>query len=105
MTFVFTFASAGLLGKLFARRRSDYLRLLLTVTVLMLLLGLNVSVLGLVDFGGSSIAPVVAFFALIVLLDGVFVVAFVCLRWKHSVGGAGASTGNAARPSHDHTST
>lgn len=69
---VFVVAATGVLGKLWARRSSDYLRILLTVTVLMLLLGLNVSVLGLVDFGGASMAPVVTFFSMIVLLDVVF---------------------------------
>lgn len=76
----FTLVTAGGLGVMLARTPSDYLRFLLTVTTLMLFLGLNVSVLGLVDFGGSSLAPVVAFFALIVLLDAVFVVCFAVLR-------------------------
>lgn len=80
LTIVFTLASAGLLGRMLGRTWSDYLRLLLTVTVLMLFLGLNVSVLGLVDFAGGTITPVVAFFALVLLLDAVFAFAFVTLR-------------------------
>jgi hypothetical protein len=70
---VFVVAVTGVLGNLWARGRLDYLRLLVTVAVLMLLLGMNVSVLGLVDFGGGSMGPVFAFIGLILLLDGVFV--------------------------------
>jgi hypothetical protein len=82
---VFVVAATGVLGRLWARRSSDYLRILPTVTVLMLLLGLNVSVVGLVDFGGASMAPVVVFFSLIVLLDGVFaaLVAMAIPRLAH----------------------
>jgi hypothetical protein len=68
----FVVAFTGVLGNLWARGSPDYLRLLVTIAVLMLLVGLNVSVLGLVDFGGASMGPVFAFFGLIVLLDGVF---------------------------------
>ena len=76
----FTLVTTGGLGVVLARTPSDYLRLLLAVTTLMLFVGLNVSVLGLVDFGDSSLGPVVAFFALIVLLDAVFVLCFAVLR-------------------------
>jgi len=86
---VFLFAATGLLGAAFARRGSDYLRLLLTVIVLVLFLGLNVSVLGLVGFAGGSIVPVVAFFGLIVLLDAVFVAAVIGLQRVLSLRGHG----------------
>lgn len=89
LTGVFTLVATGLLGAAFARRRSDYLRLLLTVTVLVLFLGLNVSVLGLVGFSGDSILPVVAFFGLIVLLDAVFAAVFIGLQSALSLRGRG----------------
>ena len=92
----FALVTAGGLGAMLARTPSDYLRLLLAVTTLMLFLGLNVSVLGLVDFGGSSLGPVVAFFALIGLLDAAFVVGFVTLRRVRWNGAPRASI--AARP-------
>jgi len=87
LTGVFTFAATGLLGAAFARRRSDYLRLLLAVALLVLFLGLNVSVLGLVSFSGGSILPVVAFFGLIVLLDAVFAAVFIALPSARSLRG------------------
>lgn len=92
----FTLVTTGGLGVILAGTPRDYLRLLLAVTTLMLFLGLNVSVLGLVDFGGSSLGPVVAFFALIGLLDAVFVAGFVALRRVHWNGAPRAS--NATRP-------
>jgi hypothetical protein len=76
-----TGAVAGLttlgLGTVLARRWTDYLRLLGTVVVLMVLVGLNISVLGLIDFGGASLVPVLNFFALVVLLDAVYAVAYL----------------------------
>lgn len=81
---VFVIAFTGVLGTQWARDRTDYLRLLATVATLMLLLGLNVSVLGLVDFGGASVRPVATFFALIVLLDAVFAAAVAVISaWPH----------------------
>ncbi len=64
------------IGQVVAQRWTDYLRLLLTVVVLMVLVGLNISVLGLVDFGEASLLPVVKFLALVVLLDAVYAMAY-----------------------------
>ena len=50
--------------------------------VLMVLVGSNISVLGLVDFGGASMMPVLRFFGLVALLDAVFAGAFLALRWS-----------------------
>jgi len=84
-TGAFTLGTTGALGRLLSRRSSDYVRLLLTVTVLVVFLGLNVSVLGLVEFSGGSLLPVVVFFGLIVLLDLVFTVVFAALQWRQLV--------------------
>ena len=48
----------------------------------MVSVGLNVSVLALVEFSGSSIVPVMAFLSLIVLLDLVFAAVFLALQWS-----------------------
>ena len=92
LTGVFTLVTTGLLGGSLARRWSDYLRLLLTITVLMVFLGLNVSVLGLVEFSGGSLLPVVVFLGLIVLLDLVFAVVFAALQWRRLVESTGAES-------------
>ena len=80
LTVAFTVLTSGLLGVMFARGWGDFLRLLLTVSVLALCLGLNVSALGLVGFSGGSILPVVVFFGLIVLLNVVFVAGVIGLH-------------------------
>lgn len=80
LTIGFTVVAPALIGAAHGSVRSDYFRVLLTVAVLMLFVGLNVSVLGLVDFSGASIAPAVTFFALVVLLDAVFAVGFAILQ-------------------------
>lgn len=80
LTVGFTVVAAALVGAAHGSVRSDYFRVLLTVTVLMLFVGLNVSVLGLVDFSGASIAPAVGFFALLALLDAIFAVGFAILQ-------------------------
>ena len=94
LTVVFSLVTTGILGAAFAQRSGDYLRLLLTVSVLMLFLGLNVSVLGLVGFSGGSILPVVAFFGLIVLLDAVFVAAAIGLESAFSFSGGPGENGH-----------
>lgn len=74
------------LGLAFGQERADYLRLLTTITVLTLLVGINVSVLGLVEFAGDSTLPVLEFFALIVMLDAVYAFAFAVLRRRWLTG-------------------
>jgi hypothetical protein len=80
LTGAFTLVTTGVLGGLLARVWSDYLRLMLVVTVLVVFLGLNVAVLGFIEFSDGSLAPVVAFFGLIVLLDLVFAAVFALLQ-------------------------
>lgn len=82
MTVVFIIISTVVLGAALARQRTDYLRPGLSVTTLTVLLGLNVSVIGLVDMSGDSLRPIVMFVALIVLLDVVYAAVFAGLQWK-----------------------
>ena len=83
LTVAFIIAMTGGFSLAFGHERGDYLRLLITTTVLTLIVGMNVSVLGLVDFAGGSIRPVLAFFGLIVLLDVAYASTFAILgrRW------------------------
>lgn len=77
-------------GLALGEKASDYVRALITSTVLTLFVGLNVSVLGLVAFAGDSILPVLEFFALIVLLDVVYALAFAVLRRRWLMVGYGS---------------
>jgi hypothetical protein len=76
----FVVVATLLTGRLYARTWSDHPRILATITLVTALLGLNLSLLGLVDFDGSSLAPVLAFFGLTGLLAAVYTLVFVALR-------------------------
>lgn len=80
MTMVFTIASSGVIGLLYERSWRHYGVVLLTSTVLVLLLGLNVSVLGLVSIPRGSFYLVAEFLGLIVVLNAVFVAVFIGLE-------------------------
>lgn len=91
MTLVFTLASSITISLLYARswRRHDqhqaayYGAILLTCTVLVLLLGLNVSALGLVDIPRGSLFLVAELFGLIVAITAVYAAVFIALERKH----------------------
>jgi hypothetical protein len=80
LTAIFAVVVAGALGLAFRAGATGYGRLLVTTTLLMLLVGINLSVLGLVDFAGDSLRPVSMFFGLVILLDAVYAIAFGLLR-------------------------
>jgi hypothetical protein len=80
LTVGFVVVAGGVIGAVLARRPTDYLWALLCTTVLTIFVGLNVSVLGMIDFTGAPLGPVVEFFGLIVLLDAVFAVSYLVVR-------------------------
>lgn len=51
LTGLFEIVVAGALGLAFGNDLTDHWRLLVAITVLMLFVGMNLSVLGMVDFG------------------------------------------------------
>ena len=85
MTTVSTLAMAAIIGRLYGRTWAHYAAILLTCTVLVLLLGLNVSVIGLVFIPGSSIYLIAELFGLILALNLVYAVMFIALEWKNFV--------------------
>jgi len=85
MTVVFTLATATLLSLLYGRKWKHYIAILLTCTVLVLLLGLNVSVIGLVDVPSSSVYLVMELFGLILALNLVYVAIFITLERKNLI--------------------
>jgi hypothetical protein len=80
LTIVFTLLMAAAIGRLYARKWSHYAAILLTCSVLVLLLGLNVSVIGLVSIPRSSLYLIVELMGLIVALNVAFAIAFAVLE-------------------------
>jgi len=81
-TVVFTFSTAGLVGLLFGRASSDFGAVLSTTAVLVIFLGLNISVIGLVEFDGGSAYLVLELLGLVLAIGAFYASAFVALEWK-----------------------
>lgn len=80
MTAVFTLATAVFISLLYRRSWMNFGAVLLTCTVLVLLLGLNVSTIGLVDIPRGSFYLVMELFGLIIALNIVYMAAFIALE-------------------------
>jgi len=79
MTVAFTLVTGGLISLLFGRNWSDAGAIMLTTTVLVLFLGLNISAIGLVEFDAGSTILVVELFGLVVVIDAVYATTFALL--------------------------
>ena len=82
VTVFFTLGMAVLIGRLYARRWIHFGAVLLTCFVVVLLLGLNVSVIGLVEVPRSSLYLILELFGLILALNVVFAAVFMFLERK-----------------------
>lgn len=82
MTIASTIVMAAIIGRLYARTWVHYAAILLTCAVLVSLLGLNVSVIGLISIPRSGIYLIFELVGLILALDMVFAVVFAALQWK-----------------------
>jgi hypothetical protein len=82
MTIVSTTVMVAIISRVYGRSWTHYAAILLTCTVLVLLLGLNVSVIGLIAIPGSSLYLIAELFALILALNLVYAVVFIVLEWK-----------------------
>lgn len=80
MTAVFTLATAVLVSLLYPKSWTRFGAVLLTCVVLVLLLGLNVSAIGLVDIPRSALYLVTELFGLLLALNVVYVVVFIALE-------------------------
>jgi hypothetical protein len=80
MTAVFTLGMAALITLLYGRSWVKFASVLVTCIVLVALLGLNVSVIGLVSIPLGSFYLVVELFGLIVALNVVYVTVFIALQ-------------------------
>lgn len=81
LTIVFTLGTAVVLSVLFGRTLAAFGAILVTSTVLVALLGLDVSVIGLIRIPTSSLYLVVELAGLIVVLAGSFAAVVIVLAW------------------------
>jgi hypothetical protein len=82
MTVVFTLSLASLITLIYGRSWGKFAAVLFTCFVLVALLGLNVSAIGLVSIPSGSQYLVVELFALIVVLNVVYLMLFVALEYR-----------------------
>ena len=83
LTIAFTLAAAVVLGWRHARRPGDYGIILLTTGVLVVLLGLNVSVLGFVAIPLGAVYLVLEMFGLIAVINILYVLGFAALERRY----------------------
>ena len=86
MTVIFALATVAATSVLFGRRTSDIRPIFVTVSVLVLFLGLNVSAIGLVDIPRDSTYLVAELFGLIVVIDVAFAATFLILERERLAG-------------------
>lgn len=82
MTLIFTLAASVVLTALYGLSWRTFGAVLLTSGVLVLLLGLNISALGLVSIPRGSFYLVAEFLGLVVLLDVIYAATFLALEWS-----------------------
>ena len=86
MTIAFTIIAAGVIIVLFGRGWSHIGAVVLTCAVLVVTLGLNVSIIGLVAFPSDSLYLVIELFGLVLALGIAFAITFVALERKQLSG-------------------
>jgi hypothetical protein len=79
MTIVFSLGMAVLITVCYGPSVTKFFAVLLTCTMLVALLGLNVSAIGLVDFPSGSLLVIAELFGLIVALNVVYLTVYVVL--------------------------
>lgn len=82
VTIAFTIAAAVLITAIYDRRWSSFGSVLLTCLLLVLTLGLNVSIIGLVAFPSGTLYLIIELFGLIFSLGFVFTAVFLILERK-----------------------
>lgn len=82
MTILLTLGAAVVLSVLFGRTWAAFGAVLATCSVLVALLGLNISVIGLIQIPTGSLSLVAELFGLIVVLAASFAAVFMALVWR-----------------------
>jgi hypothetical protein len=83
MTLIFTILAAVIISILYGHRLLHYFVILLTCAILMMALGLNVSILGLVYIPTGSVYLILELFALIITILTVYAFVFMLLEKKN----------------------
>jgi len=83
LTVLFTAVAATVVGRLYGRSWTQFGALLLSWTLLVLLLGLNLSTLGLIAVPRSGWYLMAEFYGLILILNGVYVLTFMVLERRN----------------------
>jgi hypothetical protein len=82
MMIAFTLATAAVLSFLYRTDWRGSLALLLTSVLLIFPLGLNISILGLVQLSGTTLRALAAMFGLVLLLSSVYAASFAAIERK-----------------------
>ena len=82
MTVLATLGIAAILSWRFGSLRRDFGPVLVATTVLMLFLGLNLTIVGLVEFTGAMVRVLVGFIGLILGIGLVFALSVLALEWR-----------------------
>ena len=89
MTILFTLGAAVIVSVLFGRTLAAFGAIFVTCSVLVAFLGLNISVIGLIQIPTTSLYLVAELFGLIVVLAGSFAAVVMAIAWRelgaHSV--------------------
>jgi hypothetical protein len=86
LTVAFVLLSAAGIGRLWGRSALDHLSVLLACTTVVVLLGLNLSILGLVRFTSGSLPLLGMTYGLVVVLNAVFAAVFAALERRALLG-------------------
>ena len=97
LTAAFTLVAAALISVLWGRSPTKFVSALVSSTVLVIFLGLNVSVLGLVETAAGSVYMIAEFFGLLIAILAGFGVAFFALSHR-TLFGAGATATDSESP-------
>jgi hypothetical protein len=81
LTVTYTVATAGVLSALFRRTRAAFGALLVTSAIVIALLGLDISVIGLIRIPTTSLSLVAELAGLIAVLVGSYAAAVIVLAW------------------------
>jgi hypothetical protein len=82
MTFVFTLLSSVVISFFYKRGWKEFGTILLTALILVLLLGLNVSAIGLISIPRGSLYLVAEFLGLVIFINLVYVVCFIAISGR-----------------------
>ena len=82
LTVIYILVVSLILNQFYGRSRYRFGVILITTTLLVLLLGLNVSVIGLVSVSSGTLYLILEMFGLILLIDLVFAGVFILLEYK-----------------------